>query len=77
MKIELKEVKSSNILAIGYDKDSKILHVKFVGNNVYEYSAVPTELFEAFSGSESKGKFFAANVRGKFQYVKLEKEQAA
>jgi hypothetical protein len=77
MKIELKEVKSSNIQAIGYDKDSQTLHVKFVGNNVYEYAAVPQELFESFSGSESKGKFFAANIRGRFQFLKLEKEQAA
>jgi hypothetical protein len=77
MKIELKEVKSSNIQAIGYDKESKKLHVRFTGGNVYEYTAVPQELFESFFTSESKGKFFAVNIKGHFQFLKLEKEQAA
>lgn len=65
--MELKPVESSNIAAIGYDGDNAALYVQFTSGKTYEYPSVPPEVFAAFEKAESKGRFFAAEVRPKYQ----------
>lgn len=54
-------VQSSNIAAIGHD--GKTLEVEFTNGSVYQYEGVSAETFRKFSESESKGRFFAQNIR--------------
>jgi hypothetical protein len=73
--IALTPVESSQISAIGYHAESRTLAVKFPGRganpgDVYHYFNVAPEVFTAFQSSESKGKFFGAEVRTKFAYQK-------
>lgn len=42
--------------------------IKFRGGNRYNYSNVPTNVFNSFVTSPSLGKFFAKNIRGKFAF---------
>lgn len=63
MEIELKEVQSSNITHIGYDAATQTLIVKFKGSGKYSYAPVPQEKFDALMLAESKGKYFAAEIR--------------
>ena len=58
------KVKSSNVFAIGYSRTSKILQVEFKDGSVYEYYEVPENIYEAFMGAASKGKF----VRNLYKY---------
>lgn len=67
--MNLIEVKSSNIQAIGHD-GQQTLFVRFIGGAVYEYKGVGKELYESFLNSDSKGRFFLANVKGKFEFKK-------
>jgi hypothetical protein len=66
-------VQSSNIDSIGYDKDAKILKVKFKGGTIYEYLDVP-EIRHIFLMNEttveggSVGKFINHNIKGSYQY---------
>lgn len=60
----LTPVTSSNVKAIGYDNGT--LFVEFHGSGTYRYEKVPRELYDDFLAAESAGRFFAANVRGKF-----------
>lgn len=55
-----------------YDAETQTLKLVFGYENDLEYSffEVPAEIGEGFETAESKGKFFHANVRGKFDYVK-------
>ena len=54
--IELQEVKSGNVAAVGYDKKTCILRVKFRNNSEYIYTNVPPEKAEALlTGKESIG----------------------
>jgi hypothetical protein len=67
--MKLTPIKSSNIKAIGYDASAKTLAVEFL-NGVYHYNDVPPEVHASLVGAESAGKFFASNIRGKFNAAK-------
>lgn len=60
--IQHQAVTSSNIVSIGFDGNS-VIEVEFRGGNRYQYYGATKELWESFSNSESKGKFFTANLR--------------
>lgn len=70
--LERQAVSSSNIQAIGYNKEFKILEVEFKGGSVYQYYEVPEQIFNAFLSAESIGKFFHSSIRGIYEYVKVE-----
>lgn len=69
-------VESSNIASLGFQENLHILEVEFKGhggkpNSVYAYEDVPTEIWQAFLGSPSKGKFFQETIRGKYKTTKI------
>jgi len=75
--VERTSVESSNIAAVGYDLHSQRLEVEFTGRggaagSVYQYVAVPPELYERFMNSPSKGGFFAREIKGKFSAVRVQ-----
>lgn len=62
---------SSLIRAYEFDFDASILLIVFRTNNeVRQYTSFPPELFWEFEESESKGKFFNAKIKGKFEVLK-------
>jgi KTSC domain len=70
--MEMIPVASSNVLAIGYDQKNKLLRVEFHNGHLYEYSAVPVAVFDAFLESNSKGSFVWQVLRAQgFPYVQL------
>ena len=69
--MERTSVSSSNISAIGYDSDSEVLEVEFTSGAVYSYSGVPRGEYEGFINADSKGKYFHANIKGSYPYVRL------
>lgn len=72
--IPLREVESSNIKAIGYDPFDRILKVvmKRFPNIMYEYKDVPLHVFQLMEKAESKGKYFVTDIKGKYDYQKVE-----
>jgi hypothetical protein len=75
-KYKLKQVKSSNIKAIGYKKELKELFVLFVNNGFYKYVPVEEEIYDSFFKSESIGKFFFSYIKSNtlYKYEKLKVE---
>jgi hypothetical protein len=61
--MERQKVVSSNIGAVGYDGTNQILEVQFTSGKVYQYSGVPKEIYENMLQAESKGRYFASNIR--------------
>lgn len=61
-------VKSSHIISIGYNSPSKILYIKFKGNNIYKYFNVPSSVFDEFLAAESHGKFAHKSIYHSFEY---------
>ncbi len=62
---------SSNVAGYGYDLPTNTLAMQFrdkEGNPgpKYFYSEVPMEVYAGMTSAESVGKFFYANVKGKY-----------
>lgn len=68
--MQMQKVKSSNILAVGYDDASKKLRVQF-NSGTYEYDGVEKQSFEEMLKAESVGKFFQSNIRSNHEFRKL------
>ena len=64
-------VKSSFIDSVGYDELGKRLIVRFNSESIYEYQNVSREVYIAFMEAESKGRFYAKYIRGKFESRQL------
>lgn len=64
-------VKSSNVVAIGYDKENKILEVEFKSGGVYAYRTVEESVYNDLVAAESIGKFFLREIKGNYPYTKL------
>jgi KTSC domain len=62
---------SSAIRAIRYDAERRRLLVRFEDGDEYAFVGVPGEVHRSFADAESKGRFFAEEVRGKYPYNKL------
>jgi hypothetical protein len=84
--IQLHDVKSSNIKAIGFDEQSSTLRIAFHATaDVYDYASVPQSVYSLLLASPSKGEFFREHIVGKFKFTKtnpkreriMSKKQAA
>ena len=67
----LTKVESTLIKEVGYDAATQVLTVTFVDQEgTYEYQKVPESVYKELMAAESKGAFFAKNIKGKFDFVK-------
>jgi hypothetical protein len=73
------ELKSSNIKAVGYNKEDKSMDVAFHSGGNYTYKDVPKSLFDRIKRVKSPGKFFHKHIKrdNSYQYNKTEKENLA
>jgi len=62
---------SSSIDSANYDEENSILTIAFKGISVYEYYAVPLEVWTQMLLTPSIGKFFYEHIRDKYQYKKI------
>lgn len=60
---------SSHIARIHYNPDNARLKVEFRSGRDYEYEDVPYEIFNKFVAAESAGKYFNAEIKGKYRVV--------
>ena len=63
-------VDSSNIAAVGYDKEAHILEIEFHHGAVYQYFDVPENVYEELMSSAAKGSYFMNEVKEKYNYNK-------
>jgi len=70
--LQLKPVASSNIAAIGYNKLTSVLRVKFLTGGVYDYSGVPPVVAEEFQEASSKGTYLSRFIRPRYAVRKLD-----
>jgi len=57
---------SSALTNVTYNKDTRELDIRFVNGRTYRYSNVPSEIYEFLLKAESKGAFFNAQIRDKY-----------
>ena len=67
----LQEVESTSIKEVGYNPETQVLTVVFEkSGETYEYKGVPKDVYDALMAAESKGQYFAQNIKGKFEFTK-------
>jgi KTSC domain len=67
--VEMIEVKSSNILSIGYSEKSARLFVRFKdGDRLYFYDPVPPIVWLGLLYSQSKGRYLSSQIVPFFRY---------
>lgn len=59
-------VDSSNVNRVGWDNGT--LYVDFHKTGTYSYAGVPLDVYNEFIAAPSAGKFFIAEVKGKFAH---------
>ena len=68
---------STAIRSFRYHREKRELEVTFTTGRRYIYFNVPARAVEAFLSAPSKGTFFNAYVRDRFDYRELERTPAA
>ena len=69
--MERRRVKSSNLRAVGYDPELEILEVEFLETGVYQYSGVPSHVYERLLMVMSKGRYFNDHIRDHFRSERM------
>ena len=65
---EMHYVDSSNVEAIGYDPDTRELHVHFKTSGNYVYAEVEEWVFSEFLQANSKGRYLNQMIKGVYDY---------
>ena len=68
---EMIPVKSSNLAGISYEPNQQVLTVWFLNGSIYNYYDVPQSTWVSFQNADSKGKYLAANIKGRFGYDRV------
>ena len=68
---EMIPVSSSNVESIGYDPETQILHVKFIGGSLYQYLNVPQIEYDQLINAPSIGSYLNRNIKGLYAYQKI------
>lgn len=61
--MDMREVTSSQIQSMGYDKPTRTMRVIFHNGSTYEYSFVPQDVFDSIVNAESVGSKFSAVIK--------------
>jgi hypothetical protein len=61
-------LESTALARISYDEITQCLEAEFRDRTIYQYCGVPPEVHAALLGSESKGRFLNATIRGHFPH---------
>lgn len=69
--MEFISVSSSNISAVGYDRNTHVLDVVFHGGREYTYSGVPENIYNNLISAGSVGRYFASFVKNNYPYSQI------
>lgn len=65
--VPLEDVVSSNLSAYGYDRKRSIAAVRFKNGRIIHYAGVPAGVWARWQADESKGRFYATQIKGKYE----------
>jgi hypothetical protein len=75
--VELHAIESSNLAAIGYDPASQTAAVRFKNSaTTHHYGEFSLAKWEKWQAAESKGSFFAKEVRNEHPHSIVESDEA-
>lgn len=69
--MEMTNVNSSSVAAVGYDESSQTLQVEFNRGTTYQYFDVPEQIFEGLVQADSVGAYLNEQVKGIYRYTRV------
>jgi hypothetical protein len=69
--MERTPVTSNNLSSAGFDEETQTLEVEFKNGSLYRFSGCSLQEFQGLMNADSKGKYFNANIRNRYPYIKL------
>ena len=69
--MEMTNVNSSNVAAIGFDEDAQILQVEFNSGATYQYFDVQKAIYDGLLDAASVGQFLNQQVKGTYRYSRV------
>lgn len=63
---------STVIKSYRYFPQEEILRIEYVSGIVYDYLKVPQDVFDDFRSAFSKGVYLNRNIKGRFEFIKIE-----
>ncbi len=69
--MERTPVTSADLCSVGYDEESMTLEIEFKKGAVYQYNGVPREEYQNLMSAPSHGRYFNANIKNRYSYMKL------
>ncbi|GAB7262115.1 MULTISPECIES: KTSC domain-containing protein [Dickeya] len=70
--MERKRVSSTELFAVGYDSENRILEVELLNGSLYQYKNVARMIYEELMASNAKARYYARYIRNSFPYDKLQ-----
>ena len=72
--LAVQQVEESDLIgAIAYDAGGQILWIQMINSSDwYAYKGVPEDVAAQFAASRSKGGFFGAHVKGRYEFERIE-----
>ncbi len=65
--MELHQVDSSVLAAVGYDQDRRVLEARFRSGRIYHYFDVPASVFKKVLTARSVGQFFNRTIKPRYR----------
>jgi hypothetical protein len=69
-------VESSVFKSAAYRSDERQLYLRFHHGDIYRYFGFPPQLYDEFLVADSKGGYFARNIRNRFRYEQVHRHAA-
>ncbi|MGX5820087.1 KTSC domain-containing protein [Chitinophaga lutea] len=63
---------SSVVHSMQYDEQTRTLRIRYVSGLVYDYKAVPPEVYAQMKTASSKGQFLNKHIKGHYAYEKVD-----
>ena len=65
--MEMIRVRSTAIVAAGYDPNTRRMKIKFEQGHTYDFCGVPAHIFESFMGAGSKGTYYNNHIKNRYR----------
>lgn len=64
-------VHSSNLCAVGYERNNSTLYIQFTSGHLYAYYNVPLSVYEGLMNAPSHGQFHARFIKNTYRHCRL------
>ena len=65
--MQMVQVTSSAIIAIGYDHQTSRMKIQFQQGHNYDFCRVPADVYSAFMRAYSKGAYYNDHIKDKYE----------